>query len=96
MFRPRRDGRIPVMAGPRCIEFAGPERVRRLLVAPNVRVIRRRKDRAVVEIQLAAHGDDSHLPSKRGNPQKLSHQAETDTNPRRVWMLKRLELNHGD
>ena len=42
------NGRIPVCAGPRCIEFAGPERVRQLLTAPNVKVIRKRKDNLLI------------------------------------------------
>ena len=78
------------MAGPQCVEFASPERVRRLLLAPNVRVIRRRKDRAVVEIQLAVHGDDTRLPARYGNPQKLSHDSETAENPPRIWTFKKL------
>jgi hypothetical protein len=40
------------MAGPRCIELADPARVRRLMRASNVEVIRRRKDQAIVEIHL--------------------------------------------
>jgi hypothetical protein len=30
-------GRVPVMSGPRCLEWAGPERVRQLLMAPIAR-----------------------------------------------------------
>src|SRR5262249_47099306 len=70
MFRPQ-SNRIPVMAGPRCIEFAGPERVRKLIAASNVKVIRKRKMGSIVEIQLLEYGDDSRTPCKYGNPQKL-------------------------
>jgi len=41
-------------------------------------------------IQLLAHGDDSRLRSRYGNPQRLSHDSETDENPPRVWTLKKL------
>jgi hypothetical protein len=84
-------GRIPVMSGPRCLEWAGPERVRQLLAAPNCEAIRRGgKQGPLVEIQVLEFGDDGRLHARGGNPQQLSHNCETDTNPRRVWELKRL------
>jgi hypothetical protein len=85
-----RKGRVPVTAGPRLIEFAGPERVRRLLAAPNAVAVRHRKTQDIVAILLEPHGDDSCLHARGGNPLQLSHNHETDTNPRRVWELKRL------
>jgi hypothetical protein len=60
VIRPR-DGGIPVTAGLRLIEFAGPERVRRLLMAPNARVSRKRKTQEVVCIVLEPYGDDSRV-----------------------------------
>ena len=83
-------GRILVTAGPRIVEIAGPERVRRLLSAPNVKIIRKRKTGAIVAIQLLEYGDDSRLHTRDGNPQKLSHCHETPENPPRVWAFKRL------
>jgi hypothetical protein len=77
------------LAGTRLIEFAGPERVRQLLLPPNARAVRRRKG-ALVEIQLAVHGDDTRIRSRKDNPQALVHRAETEENPRRVWALKKL------
>jgi hypothetical protein len=88
--RPR-GNRIPVSSGPRLIEFAGPERVRRLLQAPNARVIRKHKTQAIVAIVLEPYGDDSRVHTRAGDPQKLSHNAETAENPRRVWTFKKLE-----
>jgi hypothetical protein len=79
------------MAGPRLIEFAGPERVRRLLPAPNAVAVRKRKTKAIVAIVLESYGDDSRLDTRNGNPQKLSHNSETAENPRRVWTFKKLE-----
>jgi hypothetical protein len=35
-------------------------------------------------------GDNLRLPSRYGNPQRLSHNSETPENPRRVWSFKRL------
>ena len=91
-----RNGRIPVCAGPRCIEFAGPERVRRLLTAPNVTVIRRCKDEAVACILLEEYGDDALLHTRGGNPRKLSHHSETAENPPRVWTFKRIRPLAGE
>jgi hypothetical protein len=90
VFHARADGKIPVMSGPRIIELAGPERVSRLVEGCNVKVIRKRKTGAIVELQILPHGDDSRMPPKWGNPQKLSHRAETDDNPAGSWMFKRL------
>ena len=78
------------MAGPRCIEIAGPERVRKLMLGCNVNVIRKRKTGVIVEIQVQQYGDDSRMPSRWNNPQKLSHNHATPNNPAGVWMLKRL------
>jgi len=62
-----------------------------LAAAPNARIIRRHKDRAIVCIVLEPYGDDSRIHERDGNPQKLSHNAETAENPRRVWTFKKLE-----
>jgi hypothetical protein len=35
-------------------------------------------------------GDNLRLPSKYGNPQRLSHNHETPDNPHGVWTLKKL------
>jgi hypothetical protein len=76
--------RIPVVSGPRLIEIAGLERVLALLEAPNAKPIIRKKTGAIVVIEILPHGDDSRLQSRYGNPQALSHDAETDENPRGV------------
>jgi len=82
--------KIPIMAGPRCIERAGPERLLRLAGAPNIQVVRQRKTGNIVEVQVLEFGDDSRLPSKYGNPFKLSTDYETPDNPPNVWTLKKL------
>jgi hypothetical protein len=83
--------RVPVMSGPRCLEWAGPERVHQLLLAPNCKAVRRGgKHGPLVEIQVLEFGNDGRLHARGGNPQQLSHNCETDENPRRVWTLKRL------
>jgi hypothetical protein len=86
-----RGNRVPVTCGPRLIEFAGPERARCLLMAPNARAVFKRKTKALVCIVLEGHGDDSRLHERDGNPQRLSHNHETPENPNRVWTFKRLE-----
>lgn len=80
--------RVPVRAGPRCIEMADPSRVRHLLQAPNMRAIRRHKDRRLVGLQVLDVGDDSHQKPRRGNPLQYSHNHETEDNPSKVWTLK--------
>jgi hypothetical protein len=84
--------KIPVFAGPRCIEFAGPERVSRLLEARNATAVIQRKTGKVVELQLLEHGDDSRLRAHAGNDQSLTYRSESDDNPPGVWALKRLLL----
>jgi hypothetical protein len=49
-----------------------------------------RKTKAIAAILLAEHGDDKRLKPRYGNPQALSHDAETDTNPCGTWTFKRL------
>jgi hypothetical protein len=88
---PSRKGLVRVIAGPRLIEFAGPERVRRLAAAPNAKVIRKHKTQEIVAIILEPYGDDSRVHTRSGDPQKLSHNSETADNPRRVWTFKKLE-----
>jgi hypothetical protein len=83
-------GRILVTAGPRIVEIAGPERVRQLLAAPNAVAVRKRKTGDIVAIQLLDYGDNLRVPSKYGNPQRLSHNHETPDNPHGVWTFKRL------
>jgi hypothetical protein len=83
-------GRILVTAGPRIVEIAGPERVRQLLAAPNAVAVRKRKTGAIVAIQLLDYGDNLRVPSKYGNPQRLSYNHETPDNPHGVWTFKRL------
>jgi hypothetical protein len=81
------NSRVPVTAGPRLVEMADPARVEALLQAPNVRPILRHK-RILVEIQLLDYGDNSRVPPKWGNPQKLSTDLEAADNPARVWKFK--------
>jgi hypothetical protein len=74
------------------VDIADPARARRLAAAPNARVVRRRKDRAIVEIHLSAEGDDSKWKPEipRGNPRRYSSDRATPANPHGVWKLKHL------
>jgi hypothetical protein len=74
----------------RLIEQANPDRVKRLLAAPNTLTVRKRKTGKVVQIILKEHGDDSIRPSRQGDPRKYFHKHETDENPPNVLALKRL------
>jgi hypothetical protein len=73
------------------IEMAGPERVKRLLLAPNATPVFTRR-RAIGAIEILALGDDSIVRPRSGNPQKFAIRAETDENPKNVWTYKRLRL----
>jgi len=80
--------RIPVTVGSRIVEFAGPERVYRLRQAPNA-LLRLHKNR-IASVELVPYGEDYRVKTGSGNPQKLSHRAETSDNPKNVWTFKRL------
>jgi hypothetical protein len=84
--------RVKICCGPRLLELAGPERVRELLKGQNAKPVVARKTGRVVAIELLEYGNDTRLRSRSGNPQALSHDVETDTNPRGVWALKKLPL----
>jgi hypothetical protein len=45
----------------------------------------------ILAIVLEPYGDESRVHERDGNPQRLSHNAETAENPRRVWTFKKLE-----
>jgi hypothetical protein len=70
--------------------MAGLERVLAPLTAPNAVPVRAHKTKAIAAIQLLPHGDDTRLRPRSGNPQALSHDAETDDNPQGVWAFKKL------
>jgi hypothetical protein len=90
VLRPSLD-RIPVTAASGLIEMAGPERVQSLLRGANVRILRYKH--TIVELQLLDYGrTESRIPSRWGNPQKLSTNLATAENPLRVWKFKRLPL----
>jgi hypothetical protein len=72
--------------------MAGLERVLALLEAPNAKPVVAHKTKAIAAIELLNYGDDTRLQSRYGNPQALSHDAETDENPRGVWTFKKLRL----
>jgi hypothetical protein len=78
------------MSGPRCLELAGPQRLLCLIKAPNVEVIRRRKDHKIVELQVHEFGNDSAIPSTGGNASTESYDHETETNPQNCWTLRGL------
>ena len=84
--------RVPVFAGPRCIEYAGPERLVRLLAAPNAIPIIQHKTKTVVRVELLSYGDDTRLKSKQTNAQNLTYRSEDEWNPPGVLALKRLFL----
>jgi hypothetical protein len=71
------------------MELVDSHRASALALAPNVVVVRRRRDGRVVQINMLSFGDDHNARPGRGNPQAMIHDHETETNPPRVWELKR-------
>lgn len=83
--------KIPVYCGPRLLEYADEARAMRLARAENAEVVRRRKDKQIMQINLREFGDDSRTPCRpKGNPSAYSHDHETEHNPPKVWTLRRI------
>jgi hypothetical protein len=78
------------MSGAHCIELAGPARVNRLAQHSNVEVIRRRKDRKVVEIQVRDCGNDSRLPAHTSNPLAYVYREEVVNGLAPIFVLKHI------
>jgi hypothetical protein len=79
------------------VDRADPSRVRRLALAPNATVVRKRATGArrkagergeIVRILLASDGDESLEDSMRGNPRSYSNKNIAIDNPANVWRLK--------
>ena len=62
---------IPVFVGPRIIAICDSVSIRRYVGAPNAEVIRRRKTKEIVQVNLASCGDDSMLRSTAGSPSPI-------------------------
>lgn len=85
------ENRVLIMAGARCIGRADFAWIQRVAGAPNVRLIRERRTKTVVRVELEDYGDDSRLESRGGNPLKLStNRGDTFDTPANVWRFKRL------
>jgi hypothetical protein len=63
----------------------------RATAAATATIIRNQETQAIVAIILEPYGDDSRVHERNGNPQGLSHNAETAENPNRVWTFKKTE-----
>lgn len=59
---------IPVFVGPRIIALCDAVSIRRYVGAPNAEVIRRRKTKEIVQVNLSSCGDDSMVRSTAGSP----------------------------
>lgn len=71
------------------VERVDRARARRLAMAINATVVRKRNGE-IVRINMGATSDDSLEDSLHGNPLKYSHNHETETNPEKVWTIKRI------
>jgi hypothetical protein len=89
--------RIPLCDGDdNIIERIDGARARRMALAPNATVVRKRKGGEIVRILLASTADDSLEDAMYGNPRAMSHNRETATNPEKVWTLKRIPDSTAD
>jgi hypothetical protein len=89
---------VPVFCGRICLGRVGPERLRDLLKAKNVKPVHRHKDRKIVELQVESFSHDEEgkplgegLPSQGGNASTYTHTHETDENPPRVLTFRDLD-----
>ncbi len=98
--------RIPVYDSEGVIidRVEGP-RARRLALAPNATVVRKRLTGAlrrrgqrgeIVRILLKSDGDETMEYSRHGNARSYSHNHETETNPENCWTLKRIPTETAD
>ena len=74
----------------RIIEFASQARALKIACAVNVEQVVRTRRGEIARVELTAFGDDNRMKARAGDPQRLSHKYETDTNPRGVWELQNL------
>jgi hypothetical protein len=74
------------------VDIVDQARAQRLSLAPNVRIVRRRKDKRIMEVHILSFGDDSKQAGKRGNPLSYSNfvRQETEYEPTGMWALKHL------
>jgi len=75
------------------VEFVDPIRAAMIASAENAEVVRARNHR-VVQINLLSYGDDHNHPSQHGNSRKFIRDTETETNPPRVYELKKQHIWH--
>lgn len=78
------DGRIVEIT----TDQARAERIAAGINASNI--VRRRRGREIVRIDLASVSDDSTLIKHRGNPRRYSHDHENEQNPPRCWTLRHI------
>lgn len=88
--------RIPVRADGVIVERVDHSRALHLAKASNAEVIRKRKTKEIVGINLKSAGDDSGLDRRHNNPRSHSHKNETETNPPNCWTLKRIHSKTAD
>lgn len=77
------------------IERVDESRARRVVQAPNARIVKKRKG-GVVRIILESVGDDAEELSLHANPRSYSHRHETDSNVENCWTLKRIPTSTAD
>jgi hypothetical protein len=71
------------------VALVTPSEARRVGNAPNARLVRSGGGQ-VVQVTLAAHGDDTALPGHQGDPRHYSHDHETENNLENVWTMRHL------
>jgi hypothetical protein len=80
--------KVPVFTQYGTVEMADAARVRQFEDAPNAEFVVERRTGRLLRIVLTSYGDDYGRRGRHSNPQRDVHQAETDSNPPRVWTFK--------
>jgi hypothetical protein len=77
---------------PHVVDLVDQAQARQMAKGINAKVIRRRKDKAIVEVHLSSLGDDSNWNPEhpKANPRTYSHDHETPLNPRGCWTVRHL------
>ncbi len=81
---------IRVFCGSYAVDLVDEQHAEHMARGENVTVIRRRRDRKIVQINVENHGECFSMKPQRGNPRRYSHDHETRDNPPRVWTIRRL------
>lgn len=85
-----RSEKVPIQT-PYGLEFVDQRRARLLALARNAANVVRNRQGQITRMALMPFAELTDTPGRHGNPQRLTHMGETQTNPPRVIEFKRLD-----